>query len=296
MNLVLPARQPFSLHSVVHSHGWMQLAPFRIEEESNGLASTLRLGAGRVVDLLVSAAPGGVAVQASERLNASEKEELAGLVNWMLGLDQDFSDFYSLASQEPKLSKAAARAQGRILRSPTLFEDVVKTILTTNTLWAATIRMNRNLVEQFGSPLPSDPGRKAFPTPEQLAGASEEILRAETRLGYRAPYIAELARRVAFGQLDLEALKDSDLSTPELRKRLLDLKGVGDYAAANLLMILGRYDAVPVDSWAMKMVSNEWYDGTPVSRAQVEAAFEQWGEWKGLAYWLWDWTPLKNSG
>jgi len=95
-------------------------------------------------------------------------------------------------------------------------------------------------------------------------------------------------------ELDLEALKHSDLPTPELRKRLLGLKGVGDYAAANLLMILGRYDAIPVDSWALKMVSNEWYGGAPVGRAEVEAAFEGWGEWKGLAYWLWDWTPVNR--
>jgi 3-methyladenine DNA glycosylase/8-oxoguanine DNA glycosylase len=63
---------------------------------------------------------------------------------------------------------------------------------------------------------------------------------------------------------------------------------VGEYAAANLLMLLGRYDFVPVDSWALKMVSHEWHSGEPVGRAGVEAAFKHWGEWKGLAYWFWD--------
>jgi 3-methyladenine DNA glycosylase/8-oxoguanine DNA glycosylase len=55
-------------------------------------------------------------------------------------------------------------------------------------------------------------------------------------------------------------------------------------------MILGRYDFVPVDSWAMKMVSHEWYGGEAVGQAEVEAAFERWGDWKGLAYWFWDWS------
>ena len=67
------------------------------------------------------------------------------------------------------------------------------------------------------------------------------------------------------------------------------IKGVGPYAAANLLMILGRSDFIPVDSWAMKMVSHEWYDGEPVTPKQVEEHFEAWGEFKGLAYWFWDW-------
>ena len=100
----------------------------------------------------------------------------------------------------------------------------------------------------------------------------------------------ELARAVDSGELDLEALKRTELPTPELRKRLLSLKGVGGYAAGNLLNLLGRYDFLPVDSWALKMVSQEWHDGQAVTPADVEAAFAAWGEWKGLAYWFWDWN------
>jgi len=74
-----------------------------------------------------------------------------------------------------------------------------------------------------------------------------------------------------------------------LRKRLLAVKGVGAYAAANLLLLLGRYDYLPVDSWAIKMVSQEWHDGQPVTSADVERAFERWGQWKALAYNFWDW-------
>jgi N-glycosylase/DNA lyase len=131
---------------------------------------------------------------------------------------------------------------------------------------------------------------KAFPTPRRLAAVDVESLRREGKLGYRAPYVLGLAEGAASGELDLEALKSGDLPTPELRSRLLSLKGVGPYAAANLLMLLGRYDAIPIDSWALKMVSNEFYAGAPVGKKEVEAAFEGWGQWRGLAFWLWDWT------
>jgi 3-methyladenine DNA glycosylase/8-oxoguanine DNA glycosylase len=150
--------------------------------------------------------------------------------------------------------------------------------------------MVENLVTQFGSLSPIDSSRHAFPTPEQLAIANVEKLRKDTKLGYRAPYVLELAQSIASGTFDLESLKTSDLPTPELRKQLLAIKGVGGYAAANLLMILGRYDFIPVDSWALKMVSHEWHGGEPVGPAEVEAAFESWGEWKGLAYWFWEWS------
>jgi 3-methyladenine DNA glycosylase/8-oxoguanine DNA glycosylase len=286
---MLAAFPPFSLPVVTKSHGWLQLAPFAEDGDSGALAYVDQLSAGRVVELRIREAPGGVGVEVEDGLSQGELAEIARKVTWMLGLDQDLSGFYALAQPEPQLAHVAARAQGRILRSPTLFEDVVKTILTTNTLWAATIRMNKNLVTQFGAPLPADPERRAFPSPDRLAATDEETLRAATRLGYRAPYILDLARRTASGELDLEALKTADIPTPELRKRLLAIKGVGGYAAANLLMILGRYDFIPVDSWAFKMVSNEWHAGQPVGPAEVEAAFERWGPWKGLVYWFWDW-------
>ncbi|HLO14650.1 MAG TPA: hypothetical protein VK206_07475, partial [Anaerolineales bacterium] len=109
------------------------------------------------------------------------------------------------------------------------------------------------------------------------------------RVGYRAPAIYELAARVASGRFEIESLKTSDLPTLELRKELLTINGVGPYAAANLLMILGRHDFIPIDSYALKMVSHEWYDGKPVTAKEVEKQFEKWGEFKGLAFWFWDW-------
>jgi len=289
MKLTLPARPPFSFRSAVASHGWMQLVPFHFDPEAGLLTYVHRLGSGRVVELRLRGLPAGVGVAVDGSLSAPERGEVKRAVAWMLGLEMDFSAFYTLARREPRLARAEEKAQGRVLRCPSLFEDVVKTILTTNTLWAATRRMTANLVDQYGDPLPADPARRAFPTPGRLARTTEARLRSKTRLGYRAPYVLELARAIASGKLDLEALKDEALPTADLRKRLLAIKGVGNYAAANLLILLGRYDFLPVDSWALKMVSQEWHDGKPVGPAEVEAAFERWGKWKGLAYFNWDW-------
>jgi 3-methyladenine DNA glycosylase/8-oxoguanine DNA glycosylase len=323
MQLTLPALPPFSFSAVVRSHGWAQLAPFDASADGE-LTYVQRLDSDRVIELrmretvvglgpepIVGWTPGGersaefsnpeqwmgtigaktgVVVEVPAFVDPFEQAQIARDVPWMLGLDQDLSPFYALARSEPKLVRAEARAQGRVLRSPTLFEDAVKTMLTVNTSWAGTIRMVEALVEQFGDPLPADPTRRSFPTPERVADADEEILRSRTRLGFRAPSVLQLARSVASGALDLEALKRVEIPTAELRQRLLAIRGIGPYAAANLLMILGRYDFIPVDSWAMKMVSREWHAGGRVGPAEVEAAFERWGEWQGLAYWFWDWS------
>ncbi len=293
MHLSLTARQPFNFHSVVNSHGWVQLAPFHFDETRQGLSYVDRLSNGRVLQYRITQAPTGVDVELAGRLSKAEQNEVAQKIDWMFGLDQDFSSFYKAARIEPKLRDAKRLARGRVLRSPTFFEDILKTILTTNTLWAATKRMNLNLIASFGDPLPAarnqPEGLKAFPSPAKIASATPDILREAVRVGYRAPAIHELARRVASGELDVEAFKTSSLPTLELRKELLKIRGVGPYAAANLLMILGRSDFIPIDTYALKMVSHEWHKGAPITASEVEKAFMKWGEYKGLAFWFWDW-------
>lgn len=290
MDYFLTARLPFSLTSVIRSHGWFQLLPFAVPEDASSLEYILELSSGKVVRLTFREADGGANLTISEEMEAVDLEEVQAAAAWMLELDFDLSSFYAIAQDEPKLAHAETNARGRILRCATIFEDVVKTILTTNTSWGGTKRMVRGLVEKYGAALASDPEQKAFPTASQLAKANVEALRQECKLGYRAPYVLELAQKQTLGEIDLEALKTNHLPTPELRKQLLALKGIGDYAAANLLMILGRYDYIPIDSWALSMVSKEWHAGEPIGRAEVEAAFERWGEWRGIAYWLWDWS------
>jgi len=288
MKFNLPARKPFNFLSVVNSHGWRQLAPFSFDENTNTLSYILRLSNGRVVELKLRDGTDGVTVE-TEKLNKSEQKEVADKVTWMFGLDMDFSLFYAASRGEPKLARVKKRALGRVLRSPTLFEDVVKTILTTNTLWAATKNMTLKLVNEFGDLLEKDTSRKAFPTPEAIASSDPEFIKEKIRVGYRAPALHDLAFRVASGKYDLESLKTSNLPTLQLRKELLTINGVGPYAAANLLMILGRHDFIPIDSYALKMASHEWYGGEPITAKEIEKRFEIWGEFKGLAFWFWDW-------
>jgi len=313
----LTARKPFNFQSVVDSHGWRQLAPFRFDENSSTLCYVDHLASGRVVEYRISGLPEGLRIE-TDKLTKAEQNKATEKITWMFGLDMDFSGFYAATRAEPKLSHAKKLARGRVLRSPTLFEDVIKTILTTNTLWAATRNMTRKLVDEFGFTIntagrvvaPKAPRietsstqyearnlalsevegtQHAFPTPETIAASNPDFIKEKIRVGYRAPAIYDLAVRVASGKYDLEALKHSSLPTLELRKELMTIKGVGPYAAANLLMILGRHDFIPIDSWALMLVSHEWYRGKTVTAKHVEKRFEKWGVYKGLAFWFWDW-------
>lgn len=289
MKLTLVARSPFNFQSTVRAHGWYQLAPWTWDETSQRLSRIERLEDGHVVSLCFHSEGDALVVETPERLPARQRDEVVRKASWMFALDADFELFYARADAEPRLAHCRARACGRLLRSPTPWEDAVKVIMTTNIQWRGTKRLVNALVQRFGEPLPDDPARRAFPTPEAIAHSREATLR-KIGLGYRAPYLLKLARGVVAGKHDLDALKDPALPTDALRRKLLALPGIGPYAAHTLLFLLGRYDYIGVDTEAMRLVSRYFYDGRPVGEKEINAVFDGWGEYKSLAYWFWDYA------
>jgi N-glycosylase/DNA lyase len=219
-----------------------------------------------------------------------EGERIVAAVRRVLRLDEDLSGFYALAAEDPDLSWGTKGA-GRMVRSPTVFEEVVKTLCTTNCAWSATIRMVSALVEHLGEKAPeappTGPWGRAFPTPETMAGAGEEFYKDVVRAGYRGRYLLALSRSVAGGELDLESLDapPKELPDEELEKRLLALPGIGPYAAAHVMMMLGRYSRLILDSWTRPTYAR--LVGKPsVADEEIEERFSPYGPYKGLAFWI----------
>jgi 3-methyladenine DNA glycosylase/8-oxoguanine DNA glycosylase len=294
MHLTLPARPPFRFRSIIQSHGWFQLAPLRWDDEAGVLHLPLQLTSGSVIPLVISGDESGIHATSDELLSQAEAEEIATRLAWMFNLDADFDEFYALADAEPRLAHCRPNAHGRLLRSPTLYEDVVKVMATTNIQWGGTKRLVRQLVDAFGAPLPSDDGMRAFPQIEPIAASDEATLRGLS-WGYRSPYLLKLTRGLLDGTYNLDTLRNPDLPTPDLRKALLDLPGIGPYAAATLLGILGRYDYIGVDTEAVSIVSKHFHNGESVGAKEIDAVFARWGKFKSLAYWFWDYAGMQQA-
>jgi 3-methyladenine DNA glycosylase/8-oxoguanine DNA glycosylase len=250
------------------------------------------LSSGRVVRLVVSShgPPEDPSVVVELRdslaLTRAEQHEVVASVARMIRADEDLSEFYRLCRERGGRWLRLARGMGRLMRSPTLFEDVVRVILTTNIAWQGTVRMVGGLVETLGAAAGGCHAHRAFPTPHAIATAPPGTLAGKVRLGYRGPYVQALARRVASGELDLEALQEPGIPSHELRKRLLTIKGVGPYAASTVSMLLGHYDELAVDSEFRQFVSRKYFNGRPVPDAEATAVYDEWGRWKYLAYWF----------
>lgn len=264
----------------------------RLGENADTLEVTLPVDGHRPHTVRISENRPGYGIVSAARLppGREEGEKLLAMVRRVLRLDEDLSGFYSLAAEDSELSWATKGA-GRMIRGATVFEDVVKTLCTINCSWSATTRMVSALVEHLGEKAPGAPPTgplgRAFPTARAMTEAGEEFYRDVVRAGYRGKYLLTLARSVACGGLDLESLdtKPGELPDDEMEARLRALPGIGPYAAAHIMMLLGRYSRFIFDSWTRPKYAA--ISGKQVSgEAEIEACFLRYGAYRGLAFWL----------
>jgi N-glycosylase/DNA lyase len=293
--LELPLRgaggEPVDLWRTIVSHGIASLPPARIDEEARVLEITLPLDGRPARTVRIQRGrPGRALVEAVGRpLAEKDVEPLRRVVRHVLGLDEDLSEFYAMAAADPDLAWAAAGA-GRMFRSPTVFEDVIKTVCTTNCSWALTEKMASALVEHLGRPAVGAPDDgaygRAFPTPAAMADADDSFYRDVVRAGYRGPYLRSLAASVAEGAVDLDALLgDRELPDEEVAARLLALPGVGPYAAAHVMMLIGRYSRLILDSWTRPTFAR-LSGRKKAADSTIERRFGRFGPYAGLAFWL----------
>jgi len=284
-NFFLDAPKNFSFRQTIYGHGWYELLPFETDETNwrlNYVFTDVNLTAPVAAE--ISEADGKIKIEiADAKISKKAAEKIMRDVRHILRLDEDLREFYQYTKTEKRLNWIHKKNAGRLLRSPTVFEDLVKTICTTNCSWSLTKKMVTNLVEKLGTK--TRDGKRAFPTAEQMAGVSAEFYRDEIRAGYRSPYFAELAELVASGKIDPESWLNSELPTKDLKKEMKQIKGVGDYAAENLLKLVGRYDGLALDSWLRSQFYKKHNGEQLCADGEIEKYYEKFGDWRGLAIW-----------
>ncbi|MGB1698585.1 MAG: Fe-S cluster assembly protein HesB, partial [Nannocystaceae bacterium] len=169
---------------------------------------------------------------------------------------------------------------GRLLRAPTLFEDQLKILFTTNCTWTNTQHMSAALVDALGARGPT--GRRAFPSAAVCARKSPAWWRARIRVGYRAEACAHLSRLAAKGddRLDPTARAEPTRDVRALRKALQERPGFGPYAAGQALRLLGHYDDLALDAAVRSHLSEGRSD------AELCADYTSFGAFAGLALWM----------
>ncbi len=296
---VLSIRVPsdFVLARDVCSYGYFMLAPNQWDVQRQVLRRVLSMREGTVhskpVGIEIAQRRQTLRVTLSREVSGEERDAVRAQISRMLRLDESAERIAAFHARDPRFAKCG---RGRIFRSPTLFEDVVKTVTSCNVQWPGTITMNRRLCEVLGSSIRVDGvTMSAFPTAAQMAKARATTLRSRCRVGYRDERLVELARlftlSVRKGGIDQTWLEDTATPDEQLFKALVKLPGIGPYAAANIMQLLGRYGRLPLDTEAARHGREVLgFKGTAASvMRQVREHFAPFGADAFRSYWFEMW-------
>ncbi|MDO9547169.1 MAG: hypothetical protein Q7J07_10535 [Pelolinea sp.] len=135
--ITIPAKKQFDLNSTLRSHGWVNLLPNIYNENGRSFSRTQRLSSRIVVHFQVSSSGEKIPdililIEHPKELSQSELNEIRENVRYMLRLDEDLEEFYDLCKNKKSPWKYLSHGKGYLLRSPDIFEDLVKVICTTN--------------------------------------------------------------------------------------------------------------------------------------------------------------------
>lgn len=268
-------------------HGWFDLAPHAWDPATGTLDTVVAVG-GTGFDVRVSTQPGGdtprARIAAARPPTRARSDGLRSRLRRMLRLDVDLREFWGACARSDRLRWVPGARAGHLMQSPTLFEDLLKILFTTNCSWSLTRSMTRNLVDALGAPAPS--GRRAFPDAATCAAEDESFWRDVVRAGYRARHCVEISRAFAEGHLSAADFEDPDLGVEELRDRLRALPGFGPYAVGHALRGLGHYEDLALDSWCRAKMAELLGRRKPPSDAWFAREYRAFGPFAGLALWM----------
>lgn len=295
--LRINAPADFDLARDACSYGYFLLEPYEWYPDSSVYAAALALEHGGARVIIRQQRVGmHLTVTADRSLTRSECAQARAMVTRILRLDESANDIAAFHAVDDRWRFSG---RGRLMRSATLFEDMAKTITSCNVQWPGTIDMNAALCARVGSSTPS--GIHAFPTPEQLARKKATWLRSRCRVGYRDQRLIDLAKLFHKGQVPQAWLEDPQTPDDEVRRYLLDLPGIGPYAAHNIMQLLGRYGFLPLDTESVRHGRAVLgFDGTDREVLKlVTAHYERFGIGQGgqafRSYWLDMWMDYETS-
>ena len=191
------------------------------------------------------------------RIVGSNEEDFKNIWFDYFDFSRDYDELLAAFSGDDLLEKSAKENYGIRVLKQEKWETLCSFIISQNNNIPRIKGIIKRLCECFGEKTGED---YSFPSAERIAALEIEDL-APLRAGFRNKYIMDAARKVASGEIDLEALEKLD--TEQAQNELLKIKGVGKKVAqCVLLFAYGREDAFPIDVW-VKRVMTLYPDGLP---------------------------------
>ena len=267
-----------SLVGIVRSHGWSQLAPYSWDKETLTLTRIERFKQ-HAVHLKIEQETHNYLrcfVFSTIPIRSSLLDKLILRLKYMFNCDIDFANFLQKAcSLDPSLYKVAKTGLNPFLRGSSLFEDVLKTLFTTNASWAFTRRMCQSLLNVSTKQFGWSESEISFPSVSQILSIPMTVFESEVRLGYRIGYLHNIAEK--FQVCD----EFVGWSTDPILQELSTIKGLGPYNINHIAMLLGKNDKIPIDSEVRRCMR---LLGRSDDTDSIEEYYAKWAPYQNLAY------------
>lgn len=290
--LQIDSPEDFDLARDVCSYGYFVLMPNYWDVSRQTLSRVLEFDIKPSACVIDQKESGQLRARFDRKLTRDEQSQAKRQITRMLCLDLESKHIRAFHRVDPRWKKSG---RGRLFRSPTLFEDVIKTVTSCNVTWPSTVNMNRRLCEVCGRR--SESGAYSFPTAKKLARTRVGTLRGRCRVGYRDQRIVDLAKLFVRGHVDEKWLADQSVSDDEVFKFLVSLPGIGPYAGGNIMQLLGRYSRLAVDTETIRHGKSVL--GMNGSDGQITKAlhkhYDQFGEHKFRSYWFEIWQHYESK-
>lgn len=282
----------FDLPRDVCSYGYFVLMPNYWDVSRQTLSRVLEFPDKPAACVIDQMDDGKLRVRFDRKLDRTEQSHARSQIIRMLCLDTETKQIRAFHMVDPRWKKSG---KGRLFRSPSLFEDVIKTVTSCNVTWPSTVNMNCRLCEVCGRKSAS--GAYSFPSAKKLARTRVGTLRGRCRVGYRDQRIVDLAKLFVKGHVDETWLTDPSVSDDEVFKFLISLPGIGPYAGGNIMQLVGRFSRLAIDTETIRHGKSAL--GMIGTDAQVTKAlhkhYDPFGEHKFRSYWFEIWQHYEKK-
>lgn len=208
------------------------------------------------------------------------KEEFENIWYSYFDLERDYDKIIEkISHNDPIMKKATEYAQGIRLLNQEPYECLLSFIISQNNNIPRIKKIIKAMAKQYGRPLD---GEYLFPTLNEIENATVEDL-MELKMGFRAKYIYDCISKLKSGEVSL--FNTDSLSTDEVRKMLISIKGVGQKVAdCVLLFSLKRRETFPTDVWIKRVMEHLYFNDEEKDIKEIHAfAQGKWGEYCGYA-------------
>lgn len=191
-----------------------------------------------------------------------DKDEFKKIYKDYFDLDTDYSKYLKICKKDDKFLKDAIKyGEGLKILRQDKYEMLISFIISQRKSIKAIKTSIERICREAGKKIKNEFGIfYAFPTPKEIL--KNKIKLKSCGLGYRYPYIIEACERIASGEIKLDEY--DKLSTEDLLKKLMTIKGVGEKVASCVaLFAYHRLETCPMDVWMNRVLINAYHGKFP---------------------------------